>query len=302
MQIDDGTPKGVKNTIAQGANIGPDKFLVLDKAALEFAQERAAELVGMQVTAEGMVPNPNPAMAITESTRDMLRGLVVRAFKEGLSPAQLAKEIEASAGFSKQRAMDIACSEIARAQCAGGLRTALEGGMTHKRWIINPESPTANHDECGENAKAGWIPIAASFPSGDICPPSHSRCACALVFGLNEKNAVAEKYSPDQPRGHARELGDFVADRCVVSDGAAVAAKRLYEEYACWARESEQRWTLPKREFNARLRPRFNSTKPQNLLIWHGIGLRAEPQPEDVKQASEEYKSAYYRVVKPPEG
>jgi hypothetical protein len=397
MQIDDGTPKRVQNMTAQGANTGPDKFLVLDKAALEFAQERAAALVGMQVTAEGMVPSPNPAMAITEATRDMLRGLVVRAFKEGLSPAQLAKEIEASAGFSEGRAMDIACSEIARAQCAGGLRTALGGGMTHKRWIINPESPTASHDECGENAKAGWIPIAASFPSGDICPPSHSRCACALVFGLNkknavaeeyspestrdiqlrglvvrafkeglspaqlaemthkrwiinpesptanhdecgenakagwipiagkfpsgdigppnhsgcactlvfglnEKNAVAEKYPPDQPRVPARELGDFVADRCVVSDGAAVAAKRLYEEYACWARESEQRGTLPKREFNARLRPRFNSTKPQNLLIWHGIGLRAEPQPEDVKQASEEYKSAYYRVVKPPEG
>jgi hypothetical protein len=288
--------------ITRGQAIGQDEFLVLDKAALEFAQERGAALVGMQVTAEGMVPNPNPVMAITESTRDMLRGLVVRAFKEGLSPAQLAKEIEASAGFSKQRAMDIACSEIARAQCAGGLRTALEMRMTHKRWIINPESPTANHDECGENAKAGWIPIAASFPSGDICPPSHSRCACAVVFGLNKKNAVAEKYSPDEPRGPAQELGDFVADRCVVSDGAAVAAKRLYEEYACWGRESEQRWTLPKREFNARLRARFNSTKPQNLLIWHGVGLRAEPQPEDVKQATEEYKSSYYRVVKPPEG
>jgi hypothetical protein len=302
MQIDDGTPKGVKNAIAQGANIEPDRFLVLDKAAQGFAQERAAVLVGMQVTAGGMVPNPDPAMAITESTRDLLRGLVVRAFKKGLSPAQLAKEIEASVGFSKQRAMDIACTEIARAQVAGELRTAIEGGMTHKRWIINPESPTANHDECGENAKADWIPIAGNFPSGDIGPPNHSRCACALVFGLNEKNAVAEKYSPDQPGGHAREFGDFVADRCVVSDGAAVAARRLYEEYACWARESEQRWTLPKREFNARLRARFNSTRPQNLLVWHGIGLRAEPQPEDVKQASEEYKSAYYRVVKPPEG
>jgi hypothetical protein len=288
--------------ITRRAEIGPDELLVVDKAGLEFAQAHAAKLVGMQVTAEGMVPNPNPAMAITEATRDMLRGLVVRAFKEGLSQAQLAKEIEASAGFSKQRAMDIACAEIARAQVAGGLRTAIEGGMTHKRWIINPESPTANHDECGENATAGWIPIAGTFPSRHIGPPNHSRCACALVFGLNEKNAVTEKYSPDQPRGHAREFGDFVADRCVVSDGAAVAAKRLYEEYACWARESEQRWTLAKREFNARLRPRFNSTKPQNLLIWHGVGLRAEPQPEDVKQAREEYKSAYYRVVKPPEG
>jgi hypothetical protein len=298
--------------IAQGANIGPDKFLVLDKAALEFAQGHAAELVGMQATDEGIAPNPNPAMAITESTRDMLRGLVVRAFKEGLSPAQLAKAIEASVGFSKHRAYDIAIAETARAQCAGALRTALEGGMTHKRWLINPESPTANHDECGENAKAGWIPIVGkrrgggfgllAFPSGDIGPPNHSRCACCLVFGLDKKNVVAEKYSPDQPRGHARELGDFVADRCVVSEGAAVAANRLYEEYACWARESEQRWTLPKREFNARLRARFNSTKPQNSLIWHGIGLRAEPQPEDLKQASEEYKTAYYRVVRPPKG
>jgi hypothetical protein len=302
MQIDDGTPKGAQNMMAQGANIGPDEFLVPDKAALEFAQAHAAEAVGMLVTAQGMAPNPNPAMTITESTRDILRGLVVRAFQVGLSPAQLAKEIEASAGFSKQRAMDTACAEIARAQVAGELRTAAEGGITHKRWIINPASPTANHDECGENARAGWIRIAGKFPSGDIGPPNHSRCACCLVFGLNKKNVVAEKYSPHQPRGHARELGDFVADRCVVSEGAAVAANRLYEEYACWARESEQRWTLPKREFNARLRARFNSTKPQNSLIWHGIGLRAEPQPEDLEQASEEYKTAYYRVVRPPRG
>jgi hypothetical protein len=312
MQIDHGIPKGLDNVIARGASIGPDNFLVLDKAALEFAQAHAAELVGMQATAEGMVPNPNPAMAITESTRDMLRGLVVRAFKQGLSPAQLAKAIEASVGFSKHRAYDIAIAETARAQCAGALRTALEGGMTHKRWITNPESPTANHDECGENAKAGWIPIVGkrrgggfgllAFPSGDIWPPNHSRCACALAFGRNKENAVGEKRFPDLPGGHARELGDFVAGRCVVSDGAAVAANRLYEEYACWARESEQRWTLPKREFNARLRARFNSTKPQNLLIWHGVGLRGEPQPEDVKQASKGYESAYYRVVKPPAG
>ena len=169
------------------------KFLVLNKAALKFAQEHAAELVGMQVTAEGMVPDPDPAMTITKPTRDLLRGLVVRAFKVGLSPQQLAKEIEAAVGFSKQRATDIACTEIARAQVAGELCTAIEGGMTHKRWIINPESPTANHDECGENAKAGWIPIAGKFPSGDIGPPSHPRCACCLVFGLNKKNVVAGK-------------------------------------------------------------------------------------------------------------
>jgi hypothetical protein len=178
---------GVRQMIAEGAVIGPDELLVLDKAALEYAHERAAELVGMRVTSEGMTPNPNARWAITETTRETLQGLVEQAFEDGWSPAQLSKQIQEAAAFGRQRAMMIARTELARAQVAGGLRTAAEGGVTHKRWLINPASPTAIEDECGGNAKDGWILVAANFSSGDVGPPQHPNCECTLVFGSNKE-------------------------------------------------------------------------------------------------------------------
>ncbi|MBZ5515127.1 MAG: bifunctional DNA primase/polymerase [Acidobacteriia bacterium] len=70
-------------------------------------------------------------------------------------------------------------------------------------------------------------------------------------------------------------LAEFIEDRCVIHETARVAAKRLYAEYQDWARARELRWTLSKPDFNTRLRAKFKSTKPQNALTWHGIGVRA---------------------------
>ena len=76
-------------------------------------------------------------------------------------------------------------------------------------------------------------------------------------------------------RSESDIIADFLTDCCVVSAGASVTAKRLYEEYTRWAHESEQRFTLSKIDFNARLRARFETTKPKNVATWRGIGLRA---------------------------
>ena len=164
--------------IAQGANIGPDKFLVLDKAALEFAQAHAAELVGMQATDEGIVPNPNPAMAITESTRDMLRGLVVRAFKEGLSPAQLAKAIEASVGFSEHRAYDMAIAETAgwRRHCLSCLRhTPSHSNCSCPVFKVAGPSPELNCHQDGSISNLTRASHRAARPT----PASLGYCACS---------------------------------------------------------------------------------------------------------------------------
>jgi putative DNA primase/helicase len=76
-------------------------------------------------------------------------------------------------------------------------------------------------------------------------------------------------------RSESDVIADFLADCCVVSEGAFVTAKRLHEAYVRWARESEQRFTLSKIDFNARLRARFATSKPKNVLTWRGVGLRA---------------------------
>lgn len=75
-------------------------------------------------------------------------------------------------------------------------------------------------------------------------------------------------------------LADFLADRCVVEGAAHVTLKNLYAAYVWWARKNEQRWVLSKLDLLTRLRARFQTTRPKNVLTLVGVGLRAEPQEE----------------------
>jgi putative DNA primase/helicase len=82
-------------------------------------------------------------------------------------------------------------------------------------------------------------------------------------------------------------LAEFIEERCVVLDNTQVTAKSLYAEYQDWARERKLHWTLSKLDFNARLRAQFKWTKPQNVLTWQGIGLRA-PEIDQQKETGRE--------------
>jgi hypothetical protein len=174
----------IEKFVASGIELKPDDMLVLDKRAQEFAHARGAELVGMRLVDGQFVPNPNPKWAITESTRTTIRELVEEAFTEGYSPRQLRDEIEEHVAFSRDRALMVARTELARAHVRGGLDGAKAAGVATKRWVINPESPTAPVDDCGLNATAGDIPLDSKFPSGDDGPPQHPSCQCTVVFGF----------------------------------------------------------------------------------------------------------------------
>lgn len=183
----------VTQFVNSGINLTPGAMLSLDKRAQEFAHARGAELVGMRLVDSEFVPNPNPTWAITESTRDAIRELVEEAFTEGLSPQQLRDAIESSVMFSRDRAMMIARTELARAHVKGSLEGAAKAGVTTKRWLTNPESKTAPDDECGANEDQGPIPLTTVFQSGDEGPPQHPNCECTLIFEVEP--------SPAQPEG-----------------------------------------------------------------------------------------------------
>lgn len=175
-----------------GINLTPDALLALDQRAQAFAHERGAELVGMRLVDGEFVPNPNPQWAITETTRETIRGLVEKAFAEGCTPQQLRDAIESSVMFSRQRAMTVARTELARAHVRGSLEGASQAGVTKKRWLINPESPTAYEDDCGANQDQGAIPLASPFQSGDDGPPQHPNCECTLIFEFEPSPSEAQ--------------------------------------------------------------------------------------------------------------
>lgn len=153
-------------------------FGKVNQAALDFAKERAAELVGMKYVDGELVVNPDQGYAITETTRQELRNIIAKAFAEGMSPAQLEAAIEASFQFSSQRAEMIARTELAAAHVGGALEAAKGSGVVvGKRILLGSEH--ASPDECDLAALLGVIGLEDEF-LGDDGPPLHPNCVCGL--------------------------------------------------------------------------------------------------------------------------
>lgn len=86
-------------------------------AALDFARERAGELVGMKWDGSKWITNPNPQFAITETMRDLVQSKVTAAIEQGWSPDKLAADLRES--FGPARAKMIARTETALAHSKG---------------------------------------------------------------------------------------------------------------------------------------------------------------------------------------
>lgn len=158
-------------------------FDLVHEDARAYAEDRAAELVGKRVVGGHVIDNPHAEWRIDEGTREGLKALVERSYSEGLSPAQLAKEIKASYQFSADRAKLIAKTETATASIQGSLAGWKRSGVVEgKESLLSDDHD--HDDECDENADAGVIGLEDDFPSGDDGPPYHPGCNCSLVAEL----------------------------------------------------------------------------------------------------------------------
>jgi hypothetical protein len=165
-------------------------FDLVHEGALKFARQRAAEMVGKKWVNGALVDNPNPVWSISDATRDAIRGLIEKAYKDGMTPAELAKELQSSYAFSKQRARLIAKTETAKASVSGTIDGWSRSGVVDgKSSILSDDHESGEPCECEENAAQGAIPIDEDFQSGDDGPPFHPACNCTLVAEfLNEGN------------------------------------------------------------------------------------------------------------------
>lgn len=165
----------------------PDIVAQVNQKAVEWAKERAAELVGKRVLVDGsVVDNPNAAYAITESTREQLRSLVVDAIEEGTSSTDLATQLEESYAFSEDRAETIARTELAAADVQGNLTAYRDSGMVSgKEWILGSEHGEGDPDECDDASEMGVVPLDDDFGGiGD--PPAHPNCVCDILPVLTD--------------------------------------------------------------------------------------------------------------------
>lgn len=154
---------------------------LVNEKAVVWAARRSAELVGMKQDEDGnWVTNPNRKWAITESTRDSLRGLVEDAVDEGWSVDTLKAEILDAHAFSEARAETIARTELAFAHVEGNLEAWRDSGVVEmKQSILGSEHDL--DDLCNDNADAGPIGLDEVFPSGHAGPPYHPNCVCDVI-------------------------------------------------------------------------------------------------------------------------
>lgn len=152
----------------------------VNERALEYAQKRGAELVGMRWVKGELVTNPSPKWAITSTTRSKLRTQIADSLTEGLTPDQLAERIVESEEFSPSRAQSIAETELSMANGNAARDAWKESGLVQRKiWLLTNEPNPC--PVCVRNAQAGEIAFDEKFPSGHQHNPAHPRCRCDVA-------------------------------------------------------------------------------------------------------------------------
>jgi len=159
-----------------------------------YARKRAAELVGMKYNDVGdLIVNPRAALAITDTTRTIVRVEITKALKHGMTRDQLAKSIMEE-GFSKARARKIAQTELSLANADGHISSWESSGVVKgKKWLLSNQhwDKMPEGDICNVNAGRGVIPLRASFKAIDGSPikmhPAHPECECGVAAEVLEE-------------------------------------------------------------------------------------------------------------------
>lgn len=171
--------------VAKGGETPRELLDLANEQAIEWAEDRAAELVGMHRNDDGSYSRSKvPGIAITSSTREMLKGLTEKALEEGWSNDDFADEIEEAAAFSPERSLTIARTETAFADLNGNRIGWRESGLVVAReWTIGTEDPEMC-DSC--RAMDGKrVGVEESF---DPDPPLHPNCRCDEIPILSDES------------------------------------------------------------------------------------------------------------------
>lgn len=171
----------LQNAVASGlvqADVSdPNMLAKVDVIARDWAQNRAAEMVGMIPDDAGtLVANPDAKWAITDTTREAIKRIVTEAFADpNTTMESITQAIDDSGIFSAERAAMIALTEVSTAQMQGTISIWQDSGMVESVDVmLSVENPC---DECKEIADAGPYTLDEIGPEF----PFHPNCNCSLV-------------------------------------------------------------------------------------------------------------------------
>jgi SPP1 gp7 family putative phage head morphogenesis protein len=174
---------------ALGMPISVDALAQANAEGITYAQDRAAEMVGMKWVDGELIPNPNAEWQITEATREMLRGDVTEALEQGLSNDELADKLADNYAFSDERAEMVARTETARADVEGSLATYRASGVVEgKQWITGADCC----DEC-QDMDGEVVPLDGQFEGGASDPPLHPSCRCDVLPVVSDETTEEDQ-------------------------------------------------------------------------------------------------------------
>jgi hypothetical protein len=149
----------------------------INEVAADWAEQRAAEMVGMRRLPSGrLVQNPDARWTISDRTRQDLNQIIADAFEHKTSMAQLAEDVRGAGAFSEYRAATIATTETSRAENQGNMAGWKTSGLVEQvDWMLSEDHDDADGCDCADNADGGPYEL-------DEVPecPAHPNCECSL--------------------------------------------------------------------------------------------------------------------------
>ena len=120
---------------------------------------------------------------LNDETANRMRTVISNAIKEKRGIDGLARDIRKQFNdMSRVRSQTVARTETCDALENSFMDRAKDLGVTGKEWIVTDPCPI-----CEANGNAGIILINDLFPSGDLRPPAHPNCRCALAPVILER-------------------------------------------------------------------------------------------------------------------
>lgn len=128
--------------------------------------------------------------SVAQHRVDEIAAVLSEALERGSSVEQTAEALRGILDDARWAEVT-AWTELNRATSAATLAEYRESGMGAKEWMTAFDQRVC--PRCGANEDAGPVPLDERFPSGDLHPPGHPRCRCALLpviagFELDESD------------------------------------------------------------------------------------------------------------------
>ena len=157
-------------------------LLELWERGYEIGEEAARQASGYKGFARGvqaLIDSQGYAWLnqIIATLLDTLGDILGEHAEDDISAADLGALLE-DALASEANAERIAQTEVTRASAQAAADVYQAAGIYEVRWVTEDDLACP---ECLANQAAGPLVYGNPFPSGDISPPAHPHCRCALL-------------------------------------------------------------------------------------------------------------------------